>query len=187
MNLSRTAAEGSEFVKQVELESGQRVTHCYQCGKCTAGCPLAFSMDLMPHQVIRLVRLGVREEALENKTIWLCSTCATCSSRCPRSVDLARLMDTLRIIARRDGRIGKGSSMALFHQIFLDSVRRNGRAHELGIGLKHNVKTGKLFKDSDLGCGLLIRGRLKLGPSRIKGTAEVGRIFAEVKRVEDGK
>jgi len=187
LNFSRAAADGAQFVKEVERLSGQRLTNCYQCGKCTAGCPLAFSMDLMPHQVIRLIQLGLREEALDNRAVWLCSTCATCSTRCPRNVDLAGLMDALRIMARREGRTGKGAGAALFHHIFLDSVRRHGRAHELGIGLKHNLRTGKLFKDSDLARGLLVRGRLRFRPSRIKGAAEVSRIFAEVKRVEEGK
>lgn len=187
LNLSRAAADGARFVEEVEKRSGQRLTHCYQCGKCTAGCPLAFSMDLMPHQVIRLVQLGLREEALDNKAVWLCSTCATCSTRCPKNVDLAALMDALRIMARREGRTQKGAGTALFNRIFLDSVRRHGRAHELGIGLQHNLRSGKPFKDSDLARGLLVRGRLKFRPSRIKGAAEVARIFAEVKRTEDGQ
>lgn len=187
LNLATAAREGAEFVGWLEAESGQKIADCYQCGKCTAGCPVAFAMDLMPHQVVRLVQLGLQDEPLASKTIWLCSTCATCTTRCPRNVDLARLMDTLRVMARREGRTGAEKGIASFDELFLDTIRRYGRAHEFGIGLRHNLKTGKLFKDGDLGCGWFLRGKLKLGAPKIKGAAEIGRIFDAVKRMEDGE
>ena len=91
----------SDFVRRVRAISGQELLACNQCGKCSAGCPVAFAMDLLPSQVIRLVQLGL-EEALEAESIWTCAACQTCLSRCPRGVDLPRVMEALRQIVLRD-------------------------------------------------------------------------------------
>lgn len=91
----------SELVRQVEELSGQDLLACYQCGKCAAGCPAAFAMDLLPSQVIRLAQLGQVAELLETQTIWLCAACQTCYTRCPKGVDLSRIMEALRELALR--------------------------------------------------------------------------------------
>jgi len=91
----------NDLVRKVTSISGQELLACNQCGKCSAGCPVAFAMDLLPSQVIRLVQLG-SEEALEANAIWYCASCQTCLSRCPRGVDLPRIMEALRQIVLRD-------------------------------------------------------------------------------------
>lgn len=92
-----------EFVNQVKTISGQELLACNQCGKCSAGCPVAFSMDMLPNQVIRLVQLGI-EEVLQSQTIWTCASCLTCVARCPKGIDLPRLMEALRILSlEKDG------------------------------------------------------------------------------------
>jgi heterodisulfide reductase subunit C len=90
------------FVRQVEETSGQDLLACNQCGKCSAGCPVVATMDLLPSQVIRMAQLGM-EEVLESDTIWICASCLTCVTRCPKGVDLPRLMEALRQIALRKG------------------------------------------------------------------------------------
>lgn len=92
-----------DFVKLVNEISGQNVLNCYQCGRCSAGCPLTFAMKLLPSQVIRLVQLGLEDEALESNTSWVCASCLTCHARCPRGVDLAKVMEALRKIRLRPG------------------------------------------------------------------------------------
>ena len=92
----------SEFVREVEEISGEDLLACNQCGKCSAGCPVASVMDLLPSQVIRLAQLGM-EEVLESRTIWICASCLACVTRCPKGVDLPRLMEALREIALRSG------------------------------------------------------------------------------------
>ena len=91
----------SEFVRRVEEISGQNLLSCNQCGKCSAGCPMAFAMGLLPNQVMRLAQLGLEEDVAHCKTIWLCASCLCCTVRCPRGVDLSRVMEALRLIALR--------------------------------------------------------------------------------------
>ncbi len=92
----------SDVVRKVEQTSGQDMLACYQCGKCAAGCPAAFAMDMLPSQVIRLIQLGQVEEVLESSTIWFCAACQTCYARCPKGIDLSRIMEALRELALQD-------------------------------------------------------------------------------------
>ena len=89
------------IIKKLEEISGQKVLACYQCGKCSAGCPMVELMDLLPNQVIRLVQLGQIEAVVSSKTIWLCASCFSCTSRCPKGVDLAKVMEALRLLLLR--------------------------------------------------------------------------------------
>jgi len=91
----------SEFVGKVAQLSGQNLNLCYQCGKCSAGCPMSFAMDLLPNQVMRLVQLGLEEDIAGSKAIWLCASCLTCTVRCPKGVDISRVMEALRLITLR--------------------------------------------------------------------------------------
>ncbi len=101
IQLSRQALL-NELREQVKDLSEQNLLACYQCGKCSAGCPRIEAMDVMPSHVIRWVQLGQIEKALQTKTIWLCAACHTCKVRCPRGVDLARIMEALRQLVLRE-------------------------------------------------------------------------------------
>jgi heterodisulfide reductase subunit C len=90
------------LVTSVEEVSGQDLLACNQCGKCSAGCPIVGAMDLLPSQALRMAQLGM-EEVLESNAIWICASCLTCVARCPKGVDLPRLMEALRQIALREG------------------------------------------------------------------------------------
>ena len=102
MIFARLKTEDDVVIAIKEI-SGEDVRACYQCGKCTAGCPLAPAMDLMPNQILRLLQVGEYDEALKSRTIWQCASCLTCAARCPKSVDPARVMDALRTILMRKG------------------------------------------------------------------------------------
>jgi len=100
ISLSRNDVQNA-IIKKVEDISGQNVLACYQCGKCSAGCPMVSLMDLLPNQIIRLVQLGQVEDVLNSKTIWLCASCFSCTTRCPKGVDLAKVMEALRLLLLR--------------------------------------------------------------------------------------
>lgn len=164
------------LLAKIEKEAGTSINLCYQCGKCTAGCPVAFAMDYPPRQVIRLLQLGFMQEALEAESIWICATCETCTARCPRGVDIAALMDAMRREALAQGRISD-KKVAVFNEGFLMGVKNFGRAYEAGILLYHNLKTGQLFKDAGLGLPMMQRGKVEILPHKIKGSEEVRKIF----------
>ncbi len=98
-----------------------RVQDCYQCQKCSAGCPVAFAMDYKPNQIMQMVSLGMKERVLSCKTIWVCASCYTCSTRCPNDIDIAKVMDWLRQTAIREGVPPAEKEVALFHSTFLES------------------------------------------------------------------
>jgi len=97
IRISMESIQG-EFSRQIETISGQVMLSCNQCGKCSAGCPVAFSMDVLPNQVVRLAQLGI-EDVLDSQTIWTCAACLTCVARCPKGLDLPRVMEALRLIS----------------------------------------------------------------------------------------
>lgn len=101
VKLSRESLQ-SDLVRLVEEISGEDLSACYQCGKCSAGCPAAGSMDILPSQIIRLIQLGLVEDAMSSETIWLCAACQTCYARCPKGVDLTRVMEALRELAMQE-------------------------------------------------------------------------------------
>ncbi len=162
-----------------------RLVDCYQCGKCSGGCPMGHHMDLLPHQLIHLLHLGHLERAIACDTIWQCVSCQTCTSRCPQSVDCAGVMDVLRQMAVERGVASRSQKRIWsFHQAFLNNVRRNGRLSELElIGV---VKTTAfaddwsirgLCKDSFLAPRLMRRGKFHLISEKVRDRSVVRRIF----------
>jgi heterodisulfide reductase subunit C len=90
------------FVEKVQELSGQNLLACYQCGKCSAGCPAVSEMDILPNQIIRFAQLGLEEELLSSKAIWICASCLTCNSRCPKGINIAEVIEAMRQILLRD-------------------------------------------------------------------------------------
>jgi heterodisulfide reductase subunit C len=100
INLSRHKIR-DPFVAKVEELSGQNLLVCYQCGKCSAGCPAVHEMDILPNQIIRFAQLGLKEELLGSKAIWVCASCMTCNVRCPKGINIAEVIEALRQILLR--------------------------------------------------------------------------------------
>ncbi|MGE5591089.1 MAG: 4Fe-4S dicluster domain-containing protein [Bacillota bacterium] len=171
------------FRHEVEERAGTRVSACYQCGKCSAGCPISFAMDEQPRVVMRLVQLGLKERALSSTTIWLCASCQTCSTRCPGEVRVAETMDVLRQMALREG-YRPPRRVAAFHRAFLGSVRQGGRLSELGLVAGFKLNTGDLTSDIGLGLDLFRQGKIKLGGHAIHNPEAVRRIFDRVAEAE---
>lgn len=182
IRLNPVSGEQKAALVEIEKEAGTSVNLCYQCGKCTAGCPAAFAMDYPPRQVIRLLQLDLLDEALKAESIWICATCETCSARCPRGVDIASLMDTLRRRALKQGQ-ATDKKVTAFNKAFLGSVKSFGKVYEAGLMLQYNLATGQLFKDMELGLPMFKRGKLGFLPEKIKVREDMKKIFERAEKL----
>jgi heterodisulfide reductase subunit C len=174
------------LLSEVQAHTGIDVRTCYQCGKCTAGCPIAYEMDYPPSQIMRGIQLGMRDVVLSSRTIWLCAACETCSTRCPQEVDPAGVMDALRQIAYTEGIASHERDIPLFHRLFLGTIRMFGRVFEAGMIGFYNVLSGHYTKDVAMAPKLLLKGRLSLLPERHRNSKELRRIFAMARELEGG-
>jgi heterodisulfide reductase subunit C len=151
---------------------------CYQCGRCSSGCPVSEFFDLSVMEVVRLASYGAEERLLTSKTIWLCAACETCASRCPNDIEIAALMDILRELALRKGIQPAEERIPVFHECFLGSIKHWGRAYEIGMIGAYKVKSRDFLGDMKLGLDMFMKGKLSLLPHSIKGKAEIRQIFS---------
>jgi len=170
------------FAQEVKDKSQANLERCYQCIACSSGCPVAYQMDYAPHQILRMTQLGLKDRVLDSTTIWLCASCETCATRCPNEIDIVRVMDTLRHMSLRDGRTAQ-TTLPVFHRAFLGGVRSFGRVHELLMIIRYMLVSGSIFKlkdlvrDAILGIKMFLRGKMPILPHRVRGSAEIKRIF----------
>jgi len=167
---------------EIKAGCGEDVSRCYQCLKCSAGCPMTFAMDYPPSQIMRLVQLGQEDLLLSSKTIWVCVTCNTCSIRCPNGIDIALVIDSLRERALERGVPAAVEQVPLFHQYFLNNIKRYGRTFETELLARYQVKTGQALKNAGLGLRMFLKGRMALLPESVenkKAFREICRRVAE--------
>lgn len=166
--------------KEIEEASGQSISACFQCGKCTNGCPITFAMDISPHKLMHLLQYGQVDEVLHSDSIWVCASCETCTTRCPNSIDIAHLMDTLRQLSQRHGIKASQYSVPIFHKAFLSSVKRHGRVHETEMALTYSIEEAGWFgflKLTGLGLGMFVKGKIKFWPSRVRALKHIKSLF----------
>ena len=175
----------NQFLEDLELESGQPISRCFQCKKCSGGCPVSSLSGIMAHQVIRLAQLGRDKELLSTAGIWYCVGCKTCLVRCPNGIDVSAVLDVVRarLLGQGDLALGK---LPAFHQSFLSSVRRHGRVYELGMVVGYKWRVRQWTEDKELGIKMLLKGKLALLPHRIHNRRQVERIFEQEKRGGSG-
>lgn len=169
------------FATEIQERSGQNLSRCYQCKKCTAGCPTVPWFEWPNHAVVRMIQRGMKEELLGSKAVWMCVTCETCGSRCPNGIYLSPIMDTLRSIAVEEGRAIPEGAVIAFHKSFVGSAKRFGRVHEATMLMTYKLKTRDFFTDLGAGMKLFMKGKIPLLPKSVKGKAEVAKIFEEAK------
>ncbi len=182
----KTLTPDFHFLEQIETIGPCQVSACYQCRKCTNGCPVTFAMDLYPDEVIRLVLLGQRETVLGCDTIWVCAACETCTTRCPNDVKIAELMDCLKEMAVQSGVPSPQPQILTLHASFLKDVKRWGRVFETTFLPDYLIRSGELLRkwqngtwraDMRLSWQMTRKKRFPLLPKTIKGKKEVRQIL----------
>ena len=177
---------GSDLLDEVRRRSDTEAGACFQCHKCSTGCPIGPEMDYLPSQVMRLVHLGAEKEALGSRAIWLCASCEACTTRCPMGIDIAGVMDALRIMAIDRRTVLPDARGKQFNRSFLGSVRRHGRVYEMGMMSAYKLRTFDLLSDVDKVPQMLAQGKLSLLPNRSGCIKEVREIFRRAEE-EDKK
>ncbi len=159
--------ETASLAKELALK-GINVYKCCLCAKCSSGCPLADYYDILPHQIIRGLQFDEEEKVFNSRSIWLCSSCQTCNTRCPQGIDVAGVIDFLRIKSQEKGFKPALPLPALFNRLAMQDIEKSGRLFELGLAVKLSLASGQPFRDLKLGLDLLAKGKLKLRPEKAR-------------------
>jgi heterodisulfide reductase subunit C2 len=108
---------------------------CVQCGRCSSGCPVAFESPDTPRKVLRFLQIGRAEEVSRSPFPWLCATCQACTVRCPRGVDVAGIMLSLRRKSYTEGKLKYRREFS-FYRFFYEMVESKKRIKEIHLGIK---------------------------------------------------
>ena len=185
-----TAQINNEFVHEIIKKSGSNVRLCYQCHKCTAGCPIAsFAMDDNPSALMHSIRLGLKERVIKSNSIWICASCKVCTTRCPQGIDVAKVMEKARNVAEREGITPPDRDIADFYKFMLMNISLLGRMYEpLLLGC---LKSVGLFRGStkylvpDLKLGWDMFWKAKLVPWNIPLGGNTGELRKIIHRAEE--
>lgn len=169
------------FRDELEKRGVKNVTRCIQCMRCGVGCPIGFAMDHNPTQIIRMTIIGMGEEVLSSNTIWMCSACETCVTRCPMEIDIPRVMDALKEMAVEKGIACAEPKTKAFHEIFMGIVRARGRVNEPMLFGYYKMRTKTFFDDMELGKEMMLKRKIKY-TGKVKKHREVRKIFDRTKK-----
>ena len=172
------------ILKQVQEISGVDLSECYQCKKCTSGCPVSGMAQCPPSEMMRRLHLGMGDELLNSDILWMCVSCETCSTRCPMGIDVAAVMDALRKLAVQRGAARPEGNVPLFNRAFLKTVEVFGRTYDIAMIAAYKLGSGKLMADTEKFPTMLKKRKIALLPPRGADRKTVRRIFKKTK--EDG-
>ena len=181
MSHSEHSIERDSLAYAIEKHVEVHAQKCYQCGKCSAGCPVAEEMDLPPSLVMRLLQTEKSsndDKVLRSESIWLCLTCEMCLSRCPMEIDIPSMMDYLRQRSRSEKKVNpKMKNIVSFHKAFLHSIQYTGRLFDLGLILDYKRQSLKLTQDMMLAPKMISNGKLHFIPELLKDMPHITKIF----------
>jgi heterodisulfide reductase subunit C2 len=170
------------ILKQVQEISGVDLSKCYQCKKCTSGCPVSSMATCPPSEVMRRLHLGMGDELLNSDILWMCVSCETCSARCPMGIDVAAVMDALRKLAVHRGAATPEGNVPLFNRAFLKTVQVFGRTYDIAMIAAYKFGSGKLMADTEKFPTMLKKRKIALLPPLGADRRTVRRIFKTTKK-----
>ena len=176
IDLSAISDAAIQACESIAQEAGVNLKDCYQCGKCSAGCPLSDGMDLMPREVIRYLQLGMIDQVLEAKTPWICAQCVVCSSRCPQSVDICSVMRAVRLASKHAGKRPVPEA-DIFDDEFIANVKAHGVSNEQYLAAAYNLKSGHLMQDMGNATRMLKRKMVGVTMHNTEGRRDVAALI----------
>jgi quinone-modifying oxidoreductase subunit QmoC len=187
----------NDFLKEVEanVEEGNWVKMCMQCGVCSGSCPLGAAWEHPPQEIFMMIRAGKRDEVLKSESMWMCTSCYNCIVRCPRELPITHIMHGLASYAHRLGIAPKQNPTRRFAQIFWNNIAKTGRVNELELsvrlyfmdGFMNGVKKG--LEMLPVGLGMFKTGRLNpmglFAHKGIKGKSDLQKMLKKAREIED--
>ncbi len=168
-----------DFLKVVQEKAGVNLSSCYQCKKCSIGCPVADQIKLPPSEIIRGLQLGAGDELLNTDLIWTCLACETCYARCPNRINFPAVIDAFKSIALEKGTAKPAGSAPLFNRLFLNTVKSYGRVYELLAIAMYKLGTGNLKQDMGKFPLMLKKGKIAILPPSGANKDKMKRIFSK--------
>ncbi|MCJ7702000.1 MAG: heterodisulfide reductase-related iron-sulfur binding cluster, partial [Anaerolineales bacterium] len=156
-----------DLARRIQEQIGQNVYLCYQCVKCTSGCPVAEFFDWQPNQIMRAVQLGQEDIALESQTPWLCASCQTCTTRCPQGLVIAAIMDFLTRETKARGLEPARPELNIFNEAFMRELKFWGRSYEPGLMVEMSLRNRNLkalLADSEMYLKMIQKGKVGFFP-----------------------
>jgi quinone-modifying oxidoreductase subunit QmoC len=189
----------NSFLREVEanVEEGQWVRMCMQCGVCSGSCPLGPHWDHPPQEIFMMIRANKREEVLGSSSMWMCTSCYNCIARCPRELPITHIMHGLAHYASKLGLVPKNQQTQKFAQKFWDNLYKTGRVNELRLGLSlyfmngfvNGIKTS--LKMQKVGLGMLKTKRMSpfefFGGHSCKDSKGLQAALKKAREIEEAK
>jgi quinone-modifying oxidoreductase, subunit QmoC len=169
MDVMRTVKYEAEldqgFSRRVMKHSGcDKISECIQCGTCSSTCPVSLYMDYTPRKIMAMIKAGFKHEALRSHTLWLCSSCYSCTVMCPAQIKITDVMYSLKRMAIEEGIYPKGFPTPVLAKAMADIIAKNGRNSEMGVVMEMSMKTNPLglLKMAPMGLALILKGRMEI-------------------------
>jgi heterodisulfide reductase subunit C len=175
------------FLTEVEtIPGGKRISRCLQCGTCTGSCPVSYAMDLSPRELIARFRAGDIRSILASRTIWLCASCYACTVRCPAGIKVTDIIYALKRMALARGVRTKRYPTFAVAESFVGQVEKYGRNNEprFMVGFYRRAGLLRALGGMPLAVRLLLKGRIGIAASRIRGLAGLRRIMRRAEQME---
>jgi heterodisulfide reductase subunit C2 len=166
----------------VEEMSGVDLSLCYQCKKCTSGCPVAKMTDSAPAEIVRRLHLGAGNELLDSDLVWMCLSCETCYGRCPMKINIAAVIDALRALAVDRKAATPRGNMPLMNSMFLKTVEAFGRTYDLGMIMAYKLGSGSIMNDTEKFPSMLSKGKMGILPPSGADKSVVKRVFRKARQ-----
>ncbi len=175
--------KGKSFFEKIKTGSGVDISLCLQCRRCSNGCPAAAFTGASPSEIIRKLQLGMSKEILDDDFIWVCASCETCFARCPMKINMAAVIDELRISAGDLKSKTPAGNMPMMNRFLLGTMRSFGRTYDLGAMILYKAGTFSYFRDAGKFPMILKKGKIALFPSSAGDKKSVKNIFKNIEKM----